>query len=139
MKKFWDKVETAFKKLFGSTTWEKTASSVLTYVGPLLETLVALTDPAIAPLVTSIVNTVRSDLATVYAVVSGATATPPTNELQAVTNALGSIQTNLAALLSAAGVKNSANAAKITAVVDTIIGEVQAIAENIPKASAATA
>jgi hypothetical protein len=132
MNKFWDKVETAFKKLFGSASWEKTTSSVLTYVGPLLETLLSLTDPAVAPLVTGIVNTVQSDLATVSAVVSGATATPPANELQAVTNALGSIQTNLAALLSAAGVKNSANAAQLTAVVDTIIGEVKAIAENIP-------
>jgi hypothetical protein len=136
MKKFWDKVEAAFKKLFGSTKWEQTASSVVTYVAPLLETLVALTagGPA-AAIVTGIVNTVQADLATVAAVVNGATATPPVNELAAVMQALASIQTNLPALLTAAEVKNSTNASKITAVVNTIIGEVEAIADNIPKSA----
>jgi hypothetical protein len=137
MKKFWYKVEDAFKKLFGSTTWEKTASSVLTYLAPLLETLVALTagGPA-AALATGIVDTLQSDLATVAAVVNGANATPPANELAAVIQALESIETKLAALLTAAEIKNSTNAAKITAVVNTIVGEVEAILENIPKAAA---
>ena len=136
MKKFWDKVESAFKKLFGSTKWEQTTSSVITYVAPLLETLVALTagGPA-AALVTGIVNTVQADLTTVAAVVNGATATPPANELAAVNQALTSIKNNLPTLLTAAEVKNSTNASKITAVVNTVIGEVEAIAENIPTAA----
>lgn len=134
MNKFWHRTEQVFKELFGSTTWEKTASSVLTYVGPLLGTLVALTAGAPAGgLVTAAVAKAQSALATVAAVVSGATSTPPANELAAATNALNSVKTNLAALLTAADVKNSAHATEITATVTTVIGEVEAMLENIPQ------
>jgi hypothetical protein len=144
VKKFWSRVEAAFKKLFGSTTWEKTASATISFVAPLLETIVGLAagGPA-ATIVANIVATVQSDLATVSAVVTGATQTPPANEIQACLNALGSIKANFAALLAAAEVKNSAEATKITAVANTIIGEIDAILENLPaswsSASSATA
>lgn len=133
MKKFWDKVEAAFKKLFGSTKWEQTATSVITYVAPLVETIVGLAagGPAEA-LVTSVVNIVKSDLATVSAIVSGATETPAGTALVAVKNALSSIQTNLGSVLSDADVKNSAKYADITSVVNLIVGEVEAVLSNIP-------
>jgi hypothetical protein len=133
-------VETVFKKLFGSTSWEQTALAVITYVAPLLETIVALTagGPA-AALVTAIITTVKADLATLAAVVNGATATPPANELAAAQQALSSIQANLPQILQLAEVKNSANKDKITAIVNTVIGEVEAIAENIPQPAQASA
>jgi hypothetical protein len=134
MKKFFERVEAAFKKLFGSTTWEKTASATITYVAPLLETIVQLTAGSAAETVTAgVVATVQSDLATLSAVVDGATATPPANELAAATEALTSIQTNFGSLLAAAEVKNSGKVTEITAVANTIIGEVEAILGNIPK------
>lgn len=133
---FFHKVESAFKKLFGSTTWEKTVSSTLTYVGPLLELLVGLAAGGPAEtLVTGIVNTTQTDLATVAAVVTGATATPPANEMAAVTSALNSIKANLPQLLTAADVKNSTKSTEITATTNTIIGEVEAILANIPAAA----
>jgi hypothetical protein len=131
--KFWHKVEAAFKKLFGTTTWEKTTSSVLTYLGPLVVTLIGLAGgPAAAAAAAAILATVQNDLATLSAVVEGATATPAPNELATAKNALASIRTNLPQLLDLAEVKNSANASKITSVVNTVISEVDAIAENIP-------
>ena len=137
MKKFWERVEAAFKKLFGSTTWEKTASAVLSYVAPLLETLVGLTAGGPAEtLVAGVVSTVQKDLATIEAVVGDATATPPANELAAATEALTSIKTNLGSILTAAEVTNSAEASKITAVVNTIIGEIEAMLANVPSSAA---
>jgi hypothetical protein len=140
VKKFWNKVESAFKKLFGSTNWEKTASAVITYVAPLLELLVGLAAGGPAEtLVAGIVNTVQADLATVAAVVNGATATPPANELAAVTNALNSVKANLPALLTAVEVKNSAKSTEIASTANTIIGEVEAILANMPTAAATPA
>jgi hypothetical protein len=133
VKKFWHRVEAAFKKLFGSSKWEKTTSAVISYIAPLLETLVALTagGPA-AALVTNIVSIAQTDLATLAAVVDGATATPAANEVSAAINALNSIKTNLAALLTAADVKNAATSLQVTATVNAIIGEVEAILANVP-------
>ena len=137
---FFHKAEAVFKRLFGSATWEKTVSSTLTYVAPLLELLVGLAAGGPAEtLVTGIVNTTQSDLATVAAVVTGATATPPANEMAAVTNALNSIKANLPQLLTAVEVKNSTKSTEITATASTIIGEVEAIFSNIPGAVPATA
>lgn len=137
---FFHKVEAALKKIFGSTTWEKSVSSTLTYVGPLLELLVGLAagGPA-AALVTGIVNTTQADLGTVAAVVNGATATPAASELAAATSALNSIKANLPQLLTASEVKNSTKATEITATATTIIGEIEAIMENIPTPGASAA
>jgi hypothetical protein len=136
--KFWQKVEAAFKRLFGSTSWEKTASAVITYCGPLLTELVQLSagGPA-AALVQGLQNTLQSDLATVSAVVTGATSTPSGSALQTALNALNSIKANLSGLLTAADVKNSTNAATITGIADTLLGEVEAILENAPSLTAA--
>jgi hypothetical protein len=137
VKTFFHKAEAAMKKMFGSTTWEKTVTSTLTYVGPLLELLVGLAAGGPAEnLVTGIVNTTETDLGTLAAVVHGATATPSTSELVAVTNALNSIKSNLPQLLTAVEVKNSTKSTEITATATTIIGEVDAMLANIPCAVA---
>jgi hypothetical protein len=140
MKKFFERVKAALVKLFGSTTWEKTTSATIAYIAPLLETIVGLAAGGPAEtIVTAIVAKIQSALATVTAVVDGATTTPPANEIAAVTEALNSIKTNLAALLADADVKNSGLLTKVTAVVDTIIGEVEAILAEIPSSSTGTA
>ena len=136
MKTFFHKVEAAMKKLFGSTSWEKTVSATLTYTGPMLELLVGLAagGPA-AAIVTRVVNTVQADLGTVAAVVNEATETPSANEMAAAISALNSIKANLPQLLTAAEVKNSTKATEIAATSNTIIGEVEAILANIPAAA----
>jgi hypothetical protein len=140
VKKFWHRIEAAFKKLFGSSNWEKTASAVITYAAPIIETIVSLAAGGPAEvLVARVVSTIQGDLATMSAVVDGATGTPPANELQVFVNAANSIKSNLTSILASAEVKNSAKQAAITAAVDTIVGELDACVANMPAIAAAPA
>lgn len=134
---FFDKVGSELKKLFGSTTWEKQAQGVITYVAPLLETVLALADPPLAPLFQKVINTIQADLATVSAVVSGAQVPAGSTTAATVKAALGSIQTNLSSLLADADVKNSTKATEITAAVTGITSEIDALASSMPAAIAA--
>jgi len=138
VKTFFAKVEAEAKKLFGSTTWEKTVTSVVTYTAPIAETLIGLAagQPAEA-LVAEGVTILKSDLATVSAVVSGATTTPSATGLATVVSALNSIKTNLSGLLTAAEVKNSKTSSAITSTVNLIVGEMDAALANVPSASVA--
>jgi len=135
-KTFFEKVEAEAKKLFGSTSWEKTASSVITYAAPIAESLVGLAagQPAEA-LVTGVVNAVKADLTTVSAVVSGAQAPPGSTLAVTVRTALTSINTNLASLLSASEVKDSKTASEITEAVTLLTGEVDALLSSLPAAA----
>jgi hypothetical protein len=136
MKTFFAKLKAAFEKVFGSTTWEKTALGVISFIAPLLETIVGLAagGPAEA-LVAKVISIVQSDLSTLQTVVSDATSATSTSGLQTAQNALNSIKTNLSSLLTAAQIKNSTKAADITAAVNTVVGEVDAILENMPTAT----
>ena len=130
---FWHRVENALKKIFGSTSWEQTATSVLTYVGPLVQTLVTLAagGPAGA-LVGAAVATAKSDLGIAAAVVSGATSTPAANDVALFVNAMNSVKANLTGILSAAEVKNSGKQSEITNAVNLIVGELDACLQNVP-------
>jgi len=137
-KTFFEKVGAELKKLFGSTNWEKTAASVVTYVAPLVETIVQLSAGSAAEaLVAGVVSTVQSDLATLSAVVSGATSESSATDLQTAANVLNSIKANLSSLLQAAEVKNAAKSSQIQAAATLVINEVEAILANIPAAPAA--
>lgn len=121
---FWSKVETFFEKLGGST-FEQKVQTVATVCAALLETAVGLADPALAPAVDAIVKDVQSDFAAVSAVAASATAggtTAPT-----VTSILTGTQQNLSALLTSAGVKNSAKTNELSSIITTVINEITAI------------
>jgi hypothetical protein len=137
VKKFWQRVESVFKKLFGSSKWEKTALSVISYIAPILETIIALAvgGPA-AAIVTNAIEMAKTDLATMAAVVDGATGTPPPNELQLFVQAENSIRANLGGLLQLAEIKNSGKQAEITNAVNLIVGELDAAVQNLPGAAA---
>lgn len=147
MKKFWDKVEAAFKKLFGSTSWEKTLASVITYAAPIVQLLVTMAaGPAAGTIVGTVANAAKNDLATISAVVTDATSVPGASETTVVVNALNSLKTNLGSLLTDAGVKNSAESTTITNYANVLIGEVDAALNAIqvtpaaaPAVAAATA
>lgn len=119
------KVENAFKDLFKSTTWEQTAETTISVAAPMVETIVALAagGPAEAA-VASVVRQVQNGLAGAKAVlgsVSGTTAKAQVSSLITAVNA------NLATLLQDADIKNSTHAAEITAAVNGLSGELQAI------------
>jgi len=133
---FWHKVETALKKIFGSTSWEQTAIAVLTYAGPLLVTLVTVAGGGSAgAIVAAAVTAAKSDLGVAAAIVSGATGTPAASDVALFVNAMNSIKANLQGLLSAAEVKNSGKQAEITSIVNTIVDEIDACVAHAPAAA----
>ena len=125
VKTFFERVETEFKRLFGSTKWESTTLSVINYAAPLVETLATLAaGPAAGTALTGVLNQVKAGLATVSAVVSGAITPTPANELATAKQALASVQANLNAILTDADIKNDAHFADISAVATLILNEV---------------
>jgi len=135
---FFEKVGGWLKKLFTNTTIEHKILATVTYVAPLVEGILGFVDPAISAVVTRVITMVEADLATVTATVDGAKVTPGTPAAATVTSALTSVKTNLTGLLADAGVKNSANFAKIQAAVNTVIGEAVAMLGELAPGSVAT-
>lgn len=132
---FFHKVGSAFKKLFGSSTWEKTASSTITFVAPLLETIVGYVAGSGAEnTVKGIIGTVQSDLATIAAVVDGGQV--DAHGTAVVVSALNSVRANMSGLLNLAEVKNSDKQAAITTAVNLVVGEVDAMLGALPAAQA---
>jgi hypothetical protein len=127
---FFAKVEAWFKKVFTKAPgWEKTASAVLTYVAPLLETVVALTAGSPAEtFVAGVIGKVQSDMAVAAVTIEDATSSV------SLTGVLTSIQTNLSSLLTAGQITDAATVTKVTAVVNTIIAEIKAVAAAVPAA-----
>lgn len=136
LKTFAEKVEAEAKKLFGSTRWENTLSAGISYLAPFVETLVGLAagQPAEA-LVAGAVNMVQTDLATIKALVSGATVPAGSPAVTVIKAGLASLQSNLGALLTAAEVKSSKTSAEITSTVTLIAGEATALLARVPAAS----
>ena len=135
MKKFFQKVEAFFKKAFGSSKWEKTASTTLSIVTPLITTLLALTaGPVVAAAVGGVLTTVQKDFAAAAVILddmdqAGASAVGTPAQVVAILN---SAKTNLSSILSIAEVKNSGKIADVTTTVNTIIAEIDAIIEAAP-------
>ena len=127
-KTFAEKVGSELKKLFGAGGIEQTAVAVITYVAPLLETIVQLAAGSGAEaLVAGVIKQVQADLATVSALVQGGTVTAGSSVAQSISTALGSVKDNLASLLADAHIKSSSKNTAITAAVTTIVGEVDAL------------
>lgn len=133
MKSIFAHIKEFFEKVFGSTNWERIAINTLAVVGPLLETLVALTagEPA-AALVTKIVSTIQADLQTAASLITAVHSGQGTGTAGQLQNLLNGIQSNLSQLLTAAEIKNPDTQAKVTAVVNTISQEVAAVLSTIP-------
>jgi hypothetical protein len=131
-KSVFEKVGAEIEKLFGgSASVEQKVQATITFVAPLVNTVVVLADPAIAPTVAKVISTVQADLALVSTVVQGATPAPGSSAATTATTALNSVKTNLSELLTDSGVKNSANFSKISAAVNLIIAEVEAVLSGL--------
>ena len=120
---FFAKVKAELKRLFTHVPgWEASAAATLTYVAPLVETVVALVDPEIAPVVTALIAKVQSAMAAAAVVVIKDAGPTPT-----LITYLNAVKGDLAQVEGVAGVKDPVTAAKLTALVGTITGEVEAI------------
>ena len=123
---FFAKVKAELKKLFTHAPgWEASAAATLTYVAPMVETVVALVDPAVAPVVNGLIAKAQSAMAAAAVVVKDAGPTPT------LITYLSAVKNDLALVESAAGVKDPVAAAKLTALVGTITGEIEAILAEI--------
>lgn len=141
VKTFFEKIGTdikdVFKDLF-SATWENKVLSVISYSEPFIAGILEIADPAIAPLVTAIMNKVTASLTTVKAIVAQGAVLPGSSEAATIATELGSVKANLAGLLADADIKNSVHAAEITNATNLVIGEVDAVLGEVPVPPTAT-
>lgn len=123
---FFAHIKEWFDEHFGSIqSDEQTAATALTVCAPLLNTLITLTAGApIAAKVSAVVATVQTKLNNAIALLNGAEAGDPSHSVDGF---LSDVQSTLGTLLADADVKNSTKATQITSIVNTIVGEVEAI------------
>lgn len=119
---FFEKVKLELHKLFSHVPgWEASAAATLTYVAPLVETLLSLADPEAAPAVNALVQKVQSAMAAAAVVVKDAGPAPT------LITYLEAIVKDLAQVEAAAGIKDAGTAQKLTSAIATITVEVNAI------------
>lgn len=100
---------------------EVAAASAINYVVPFVESLDEVITPELAPILNPILDKVKVGLTALKVTIQGA-GTAPT-----ISSIVGSINTNLTALISAAQIKDTAVSAKIQAVATLVTGELSAI------------
>ncbi len=119
---FFSKVKAELKKLFTHAPgWEASAAATLTYVAPLVETIVVIVDPEAAPVVNLLIAKVQSAMAAAAVVVKEAGPAPT------LVTYLNAINDDLAQVATAAGIKDAATTQKLTATIAAITAEVNAI------------
>lgn len=132
VKTFFEKVGSEIEKLFKSGGWETKALATIGYVAPLVETLVTLfAGTAAGGVATSVINQVKASLATVSTIAQDGTPAPGSSAAQTVATNLTSINTNLAALLADADVKNSSKVTEVEATSTLISGEISALLSGL--------
>ncbi len=131
LKSFASKLEGAFKKLFGDApTWIVIAQGVLTYLGPVVVTILTIGGgAALGNEANAIIVNIKTDLATALAAVSTVDAATSLPSL------LSGIQAQLPALLAAVKVSNPGTASKIETYTSLIDTELTALLNAIPAAA----
>jgi hypothetical protein len=129
VKSFFEHIGEWLKDHLGDAqTVEHQAATAIAVFSPLLNTLITLTaGSAIATKVASYVATIQTKLANASALLNGAETTVENGTPITLQSVLSGVQSDMAAFLADADVKNSTEIAKITSVCNTIIGEVEAI------------
>lgn len=140
---FFKKVGEEFVNIFKKApTFEQDAQTFVGLAGPALETILAVVDPAILPVVTPVVSLVEAKLATLSTITKN-TVLPPGGSSAAteVQTLLQDVQTSVGGILSLASVKNSAKVQQITAEVNGIDNAIQTLItslENLMQAAPTT-
>ena len=129
---FFSKVKFELKTLFThAPSWESSAAATLTYVAPMVETIVTLADPAAAPALDASISRVQAAMAAASVVIKAAGPTPT------LVKYLNAINANAAELGSVAGIKDPQTAAKLESIVGVITAEVNAILAEVTGAKEA--
>jgi hypothetical protein len=131
LKSFAAKVEAAFKKLFGEApTWISIAQGVLTYLGPIVVTILTVGGgSALGGEANTIIGNIKTDLATALATVNTADAATSLPGL------LTDIQTQLPSLLAAVKVSNPSTASEVENYTNIISTEITALMNAMPVAA----
>ena len=131
LKSFASKVESAFKKLFGDApSWIAIAQGVLTYLGPVVVTILTIGGgAALGNEANEIIGNIKSDLATALATLSTASAAGSLPKL------LMDIQLQLPALLAAVKISNPATVTSIENYTNIIDTEITALLNALPAAA----
>lgn len=128
IKSFFETVGSFIKKIFGSTTVQQTIRGTMAVLTPVIVEIVQLAlGPVAGTAAEDILSQIQSDYGTLAAIVSGATSNSSTSTITTINNLVASLKSNLAALLSDAGVKNSAHFATIQQNVDFFLNEIGAV------------
>ena len=129
---FWSSIENFFKQ-FAHANWAHTASVALSLAGPPAILIVQQTLGAgDASEATAVISQIQKDLADVSQLLSHAQSGRSTSSKAQIVALLNAIQANLQTLLADAHVKNSANAAKITSLVNAFSEEITVVLAMIP-------
>lgn len=112
--------------------WVNKAESIGEDMVPIAASIVEVADPALAPLITEIVNGFTALVGTLDIFKASPTAT----NLQAVQAAFQAVDSNVAQLESAAQIKNPTTQTTVTAIVKLLAQAVTEIAALVPPASA---
>jgi hypothetical protein len=128
---FGSKVESAFKKLFGEApSWIAIVQSVLTYLGPIVVTILTLGGGvALGDEANTIIAGIKTDLATALA------ATSTVDAATSLPKLLQGIQAQLPALLAAVKVSNPAALSAIENDVAIVATELTALLNAAPVAA----
>ena len=118
VKSFFEHIGEWLKDHLGDAqTVEHQAATALAVLSPLLSTLITFTaGPAIAAKVASYVSAVQTKLANASALLNGAETTVQSGTPITLDSMLSGVQSDMAALLADADVKNSTEVAKIESV-----------------------
>ncbi len=131
LKSFGAKVEAAFKKLFGDApSWIAIAQGVLTYLGPIVVTILTVGGgAALGNEANVILANIKTDLATAMATLTSV------NSASSLPGLLADIQSQLPALLAAVKVSNPSTVASIENYTNIIDTEITALLNAMPVAA----
>jgi hypothetical protein len=131
LKSFAARVEAAFKKLFGEVpSWITIAQGVLTYLGPIVVTILTVGGgAALGNEANEIIESIKTDLSTALATITTA------NGASSLPNLLAGIQAQLPALLAAIKVSNPSTVASVESYTNIIDTEITALLNALPAAA----
>ena len=128
LRSFASRVETEFKKMFKEApSWLAIAEGVLTYLGPVVVTIVDVAGgPALGSEASLVLGDIKTKMATAAAMVKTAGSTT------GIAGVLAEIQTDLPVLLSALQVSNPTTVEKVTSYTDIVGTELAALLSSLP-------
>ena len=135
LKSFASMVESEFKKLFKQApSWLSIAEGVLTYLGPIVVTIVDVAGgPALGAEANVILEGIKTKLATVSAMVKTA------SNATGIVSVLTDIQDSLPALLAALQITNPSTVGNVTGYTDIVATEITALLNAMPSSVPAVA